>query len=311
VPEVAEEDTTPPVAQDSEHLTPEQEQATGAETEAAFRRFFALGGRQSFASAPPADKAAQYYALANANAATQRAHIEEWTGEMAGDVAALPPDTPAGDLLAKLDDYILAALLLFRERSILDIAAAFWLGFGAPAGPPEAMTALGREIELADEWLGYEAGGLRRANPLGKPTLFGDIAGTLEGQIVAILLLLKQGRQEEVWQLVTEAVKEATNGFHRVELYAGHVWRGAWAGASEWRREHPEDDGPVRWVLDVFAQHCQQCLLYGDNPPGKEYPSLAELLRFTQGVLPGHGTDCDGNCRCHLEGVSPDGWGWL
>ena len=215
------------------------------------------------------------------------------------------------DLLAKLDDYILAMLLLFRERSILDIAAAFWLGFGSPAGPPEAMDALGREIEIADEWLGYDNGGLRRTNPLGKPTLFGDIAGTLEGQIVAILLLLKQGRTEEVFGLVTEAVKEATDGFHRPELYAGHVWRGAWAGAVEWRREHPEDDGPVRWVLDPFAKHCSQCPVYGDNPPGKEYPSMAELLRFTQGVLPGQGTDCDGNCRCHLEGAAADGWEWL
>lgn len=312
VPQVAEEGTAPPVAQDSEHLTPEQEKAVGAEAEAVFRRFFIQGGRQSFASVPPADsKAAQYYNLANANAATQRAGIEEWTGALAGNIANLPEDTAAGDLLAKLDDYILAALLLFRERSMLDIAAAFWLGFGAPSGPPEALHALEAEIDLADQWLGYENGGLRRTNPLGKPTLFGDIAGTLEGQIVALLLLLKQGRKDEVLGLVTEAVKTATGGFHRPELYAGHVWRGVWAGVVETRREHPETDGPVRWVLDPVAMHCTECQIYGADPPGREYPSMAELLRFTGSTLPGYGTECDGSCRCHLEGEVSGGWGWL
>lgn len=154
------------------------------EEEAQYRRFFRSGARSSAYGQKPAPVSwpAAYRALTDRNAATQRANLEGWTAELAEDVAGLPEDTSAGDLLAKLDDYILAALLMFRERSMLDIAAAFWLGFGAPSGPLEALQALQGEIELADSWLGYGPGGtLARTNPVGKPSLFGDIAGHLEG----------------------------------------------------------------------------------------------------------------------------------
>ena len=300
---------------DTEEEEEKEEETSPAERgKGEYRRFFRLdGARSTYGGKPaPAKRAAVYRALADNHAAQQRAALEEWTADLAADIAALPPDTSADNLLRQLDDYVLVALLLFRERSFLDIAAAFWLGFGAPSGPPEALQALQGEIELVDQWIGYGPGGtLERTNPVGQPTLFGDIAGTLEGQIAAILLLLKQGRAEEVFGLIVDAVKGATQGFHRAELYAGHVWRGVWAGVVEQRRESGED-GPVRWVMDPIAHHCTECPIYGADPPGREYPSLAALLRFTAGTLPGYGTECDGSCRCHLEGVGVDGGGgWL
>jgi hypothetical protein len=133
----------------------------------------------------------------------------------------------------------------------------------------------------------------------------------LEGQIAAILLLLKQGRQDEVAGLVADAVKAATQGYYRAEHYAGHVWRGIWVGALE-RRKGEDNDGPVRWVLDPLAHHCHECPIYGADPPGREYPSMGALLRFTGGVLPGFGTECNGECRCHLEEMGEEGaWQWL
>lgn len=280
-------------------------------------RFFRLsnGRRRKYAyGEKPAisDRPATYRALADKNAKAQRAMLEGWTTGIAGELAELPGDTPESDLRAQLDDYVLTALLLFRERSMLDIAAAFWLGFGAPSGPPEALQALQGEITLADSWIGYGPGGtLARTNPAGKPSLFGDIAGQLEGQIAAILLLLKQGRRDEVAALVTDTVRAATQGYSRAEHYAGHVWRGIWVGAAEKRRE-TGDDGPVRWVMDPIAHHCHECPIYGADPPGREYPSMAALLAFTGGTSPGYGTECDGDCRCHLEELSENGvWGWM
>lgn len=121
-----------------------------------------------------------------------------------------------------------------RLNRATDISAAFWLGFGRPAEGSEDLSRLQEEISLADRWMGYGAGGeLRRTNPACKPTLFGEIAGTLEERIAAILLLLGQGREDEVLADVMEACKAATQGFHRAELYAGHVWHAIWAGALD------------------------------------------------------------------------------
>lgn len=306
----APEASTTPVTQDTQGEAP----AEGA----AYRRFFrsgagelaygsrryvnVAGSRYAVGAKPaPAARSAVYRALADSNAATQRRNLEDWTTGLGEAIGNLPENAAPGDVLAKLDDYILAALLMFRERSMLDIAAAFWLGFGAPSGPPEALQALQDEIALADSWIGYAQGGvLVRSNPIGKPSLFGDIAGQLEGQVVAILLLLKQGRRDEIGGVIADAVKAATRGYSRAEQYAGHVWRGIWVGA-EAQRQAGGDDGPVRWVLDPIAHHCHECPIYGADPPGREYPSLAEMLRFTGGTLPGYGTECDGYCRCHLE----------
>ncbi|MBN1261074.1 MAG: hypothetical protein JXB35_10375, partial [Anaerolineae bacterium] len=199
-----------------------------------------------------------------------------------------------------------------RERSVLDIGAAFWLGFGKSSGGPVELQVLSEEVALADRWIGYaEPGTLVRTNPAGKPTLFGDIAGTLEGRIAAILLLLKQGRREELMLEVQNAVKAATRSYARGGQYAGHVWRAIWQGAAQRLGPIGRQTRPVRWVLDPVAEHCRQCQEFGADPPGRTYPSWDALLSFTGGILPGFGTDCNGNCRCHVEVENGDVWGWL
>jgi hypothetical protein len=95
-------------------------------------------------------------------------------------------------------------------------------------------------------------------------------------------------------------------GFYRAEKCAGHVWRALWVGGYAARQQAGED-GAVWWVLDPIAHHCHECPIYGADPPGRRYASMGELLRATGGTLPGYGTACDGNCRCHLEEEGPLG----
>jgi hypothetical protein len=264
-------------------------------------------GVATFAAKPaPADRLGAYQALADNNAAAQRENLERWTADMAGDISALDADSSHSEMQATLDDWVMVGLLMFRGRSVLDIGAAFWLGFGAPSGPPAVQQVLNGEIALADSWLGYSPNGeLARVNPASKPTLFGDIAGKLEGRIAAILLLLKQGRTDEVALEISTAVRDATQGFSRGDKYSGHVWHAAWIGA------HEGADNPfeaIRWTLNIFAHHCIDCPIYGAPPPGRVYSSWDAMMMVTGGIAPGHGTQCDGWCRCELEALRDDVW---
>ena len=277
---------------------------------------FTLRGRRDFAGIPAADRPRVYQQMTDAHAAAQRANLVQFSEGLGADVGGMGEDASPDALRAKLDDAILLGLLMFREQSAADIAAAFWLGYGQRTGGSEALAALQREVELADQWMGYGgAGVLLEGNPAGKSTLFGDIRGELEGQIGAILLLLKEGREEDVVFLVTETIRGATQGYSRAELYSGHIWRATWSGALERARWEELNlgipFGPVRWVLDALAKHCRDCPLFGDVPPGREYSSVDALFAITGGTLPGYGTECDGRCRCHLERQVDGRWEWV
>lgn len=240
--------------------------------------------------------------LADRHKAGQTARLDALRRDVGTRLAALPPETTEPEARAIVDDLVLLALLAFRQRSVTDIGAAFWLGYGRDGGGGEVLPSLQREIGAADQWMGYGTGDrLVRVNPAGGATLFGDIAGQLEGQIGAILLLLKAGRTEEVFGLVDAAIGTATRGGTRGGLYAGNVWHAGWQGAVE-RAKY--EGVPVRWVTDPLAQHCQTCARFGDQ----EYPSLAALLAVTGGILPGYGTECDGNCRCSLLALRGGVW---
>jgi hypothetical protein len=269
----------------------EEEAGAGAD----FSRYARLSGKLRTYSRPQT-----YRDLADGHGEAQRAGLESWTGDVAQSFEELGSGATEDEVGSKLNDLLLAGLLAFRERSVADIGAAFWLGFGAPSGPPEALAALSSEIETVDSWIGYGRGGqLVEMNPLGKPTLFGEIRGELEGQIAAIILLLKNRRYDEIIGVVDDAVRVATRSYSRAELYSGNVWHGVWAGVAAKHRLDP-NSGPVYWVNDPFADHCHECPIFGAAPPGRRYDSMDALLRATGGVLPGYGTECDGNCRCHL-----------
>ena len=93
----------------------------------------------------------------------------------------------------------------------------------------------------------------------------------------------------------------------RVESYSGAMWGAINSGVGETSRLLGATDvnPTIYWKRDEHAQHCDDCLEYGE----KEYGSWAELLALTGGVYPGGGTECDGNCRCQLLINTPDSGG--
>jgi len=115
------------------------------------------------------------------------------------------------------------------------------------------------------------------------------------------MLLLKQGRMEEVFGLVNDAFRVATRGGTRPGAYGGNVYHAGWAAAVERARY---EGVPVRWRLDPLAQHCATCLQFGNQT----YPSIEALTAITGGILPGYGTECDGGCRCELEAQRGGVW---
>jgi hypothetical protein len=243
---------------------------------------------------PADERLAAYNAAADQNRVTQRQSMEQWEADLERELTIFGVDVEMDQLRQRMLELVMYGLLLFREQSILDIAAAFWLGFGSQSGDKEQLRVLGNEMDLADAWIGYGPGGsLVEFNPDGNPTLFGDIRGTLEGKLMAILLLLKGGKKDEAMLEISDAVRVSTRAFSRFEQYSGHVWRAAWAGANQF---HGDWAGPVRWIMDLFAKHCATCPLFDG-----EYPSWMAMMMRTGGVLPGHGTECDGWCRCHIE----------
>jgi len=261
------------------------------------------GGVALFARATGAQRRLER--LTDSNSQAGRDFLEGFAGDLIAEAQGLDVQTlTETGLRAWLDEAVLAALLLFRERSVADITAAFWLGLGQPAGGGEVLPYLQQEIAIADRWMGYADGRLSSVNPSGGATLFGDIAGQLEGQIAALLLLLKQRDTEGIAALLEDTVRGATLGYNRGALYSGNVWHAYWRGAVEKERRRDEVR-PVRWQLDPLAEHCPTCARFGGD-----YPSMDALLAVTRGVLPGYGTECDGNCRCSLLVWTGRAWVW-
>lgn len=99
----------------------------------------------------------------------------------------------------------------------------------------------------------------------------------------------------------------------RVESYAGTMWttiQRASADEAVTGAETGELSGRVGWVRDAQAQHCDDCLEFGeDGEPGRVYDSYEDMLAMTGGRLPGQ-VRCSANCRCWIVVEFADGdWG--
>jgi len=198
------------------------------------------------------------------------------------------PDTEEEQLWAALDDYLAVGLLLLMEKGYQDLLAAYILGFGSPSIGPEGLRLVEEAQQKNDQYL---AG-----------SLFADIRGKLEGEISAILLLLKYGRKDEALHLIEQTVLSLD---YRPSLYGGTYWEMIHAGIGMRLTERGTTEGPpVRRVLDPLARHCSTC-----PPKAREYASWEAMV--SESGVPGDGSDeCDGRCRCGVQILQGGVWVW-
>lgn len=213
---------------------------------------------------------------------------QDWAGDTSS-LQGLGPEVTEEELWAKLDDYLLVGLLLLQDKGYQDLLAAYVLGFGSPSIGPDGLRLVEDAQRKNDEYL---AG-----------SLFEDIRGKLDGEIAAILLLLKSGREDEAMHLIEQVVGTLD---YRPSLYAGTHWEMIHAGLGMRLTERGTTEGPpVRRVLDPLARHCSTC-----PPKAKDYPSWDAMVAAAG--VPGDGSDeCDGRCRCSVQILSKGIWQWF
>lgn len=211
-----------------------------------------------------------------------------WSGDAAQAIGGLGPDTTEEELWASLDDWLGVGLLLLMEKGYQDLLAAFILGFGSPSIGPEGLRIVQDAQTKNDSYL---AG-----------SLFADIRGKLDGEIAAILLLLKYGQPDEAMHHL-EAVLLSME--YRLPLYGGTHWEMIYSGVGYRITERGAEVGPrVRRTLDPLARHCDTC-----PPKAKVYESWDAMV--AEAGVPGDGSDdCDGRCRCNVQMLHAGIWIW-
>ena len=204
---------------------------------------------------------------------------ESWANETAKAVAAIDDDRKREEEFDRRVDEIIALLILLGRRNL---PSAVELGLAGLPPTPALLQEVAQAVAENEAYLlrfGEDVKArFRRA-------LQEDPALLLEVSALSALLLTYTAR---------------------VGLYAGTYWSLIQRGLLDRARQQPDPSKvPVRWVLDpTVKQHCASCLEFAGT-----YRNMEALLARTGGVLPGAGTDCDGNCRCHLELKVP-GKGW-
>lgn len=238
----------------------------------------------------PGNSLSGYHQMADAHSEMQTAYLEQWAQGLSGD---LGNELTEQDLRDKMAGAILVGLAAFHARGATDLNRAFFAGLGREYANSHELFALAEEIRQYDAYIGYQADGeLTLINPQGKLTLWGDISQHLEAESANVYALLQEGDKEAATAAVILAVRAATRSYSRGALYGGNIWRAVWIGASFAVGRYE----PVRWDVDPFAQHCGQCPRFQG-----QYPDWGTMMAHTGGVLPGMGTDCDGNCRCTVR----------
>lgn len=204
------------------------------------------------------------------------AEFERWLDETANEYADVPPEEVGAWYAKDWPERVVALTLLLKKLAWEWIPQGYELGFKSSAIPPEQRREIDYELAANDAWMDSHL----------SPAI--EQRMSLPDLVEASYLQ----RPERV-----EAFKGLVIGKRgHVGQYAGAFWRAIWVGAVAYL-VLAGDSYQIRWVTDPLARHCKDCRLFGDIT----YQNIRTLLQHTGGILPGTGTECDGNCRCHLR----------
>ena len=197
----------------------------------------------------------------------------DWADEIS---EALAEETDAAQQKKIIDERLALLLLLLIGLGRRRIPDALELGMDDEPPTPEALRKLAEILESNERYL--------------TDSLIPAIREKLERAFTDadIILAMQMGEGEEVLRAVLQVLSA------RVSMYAGTWWDAMNIGVGFLSQLQGMG---IRWVLDKTAQHCEDCLQYGD----REYQSFSSMLQETGGKYPSHGVRCKGNCRCILE----------
>jgi hypothetical protein len=272
---------------EEEKPPPEKPKSSGNEEEEEVDE--TLEDEEAYADQPRKSKKARGYLDATREyEEALRGIYKDWSRDVARGLKGLGPETTEEELRTKLDDYLGVGLLLLKQKGYEDLLAAYVLGLGSPSVGPDGLRLVQEAQQSNDSYL---AG-----------SLFKDIRAKLDGEIAAILLLLKYGREDEAAFLL-ETTLGSLN--YRLPLYGGTYWEMIQWGIGDRITEGGSTTGPpVRRVLDPLAEHCTTC-----PPKAHEYADWDTMVGDVG--LPGDGSDeCDGRCRCQIQILVNGVWIW-
>lgn len=203
-----------------------------------------------------------------------REFYADWSADLADDLAST-------DDRAEQEEYLLVALLVFEGSMVTlgnrRIAQGFRLGYGPGDMSPRALNSM----DYLQRWNASYVGGFRVSILDRLGTTLSDPL-VMAGGLVALTAVLGKFAS-------------------RTEQYAGGMWTAIQHGVGEGAMVR--EDRRVYWQIDPRAEHCEDCLAYGD----REYDSWDYMMSVTGGMAPGFGVQCDGFCRCDLLRVGEDG----
>lgn len=241
---------------------PEQEQDTGLHPE-----LFALGATSSLRA---------YEDATDAYRAVLVQEYERWVDDVAREFSKVDPEDVSTWYDRTWPERIVALAAALKALGWSWLPKGYELGYKSSALPADARREVDAELAANDAWIDSKLS-VAIEHRVNLPELLEISYLATPEEKVGGLRDLIVGKRSHVGQ------------------YSGAFWRAIWVGGVAWLVLH-NDEYNIRWVTDPLAKHCKDCSVFGDIT----YQNIRTLLVHTGGILPGAGTECDGNCRCHL-----------
>lgn len=225
-------------------------------------------------AAKPADPTA----AVNRYQAQLQQDFEDWADDLAGELEDEPDDDAQDEIIAAA---LLALLLLLKKRGADTLPQALKLAFGGKPPTDAALKMLAAQV-AANE--GYLTDSLL-------PALRDKLKAVMADEDVKAAIVAGAGKAAIAGALAAMGT--------RVGGYASELWDTYNKAVGERAKENGKK---IFWKRDPQAQHCDECLEYGD----RTYDSYEALLEETGGVTPSSGTTCGDNCHCELQELDED-----